>query len=202
MLFFTNRALFRRRPAGPPACAIAVGAICGILRPMHSPRAYRTHSVRLPHAIILTLCGALLFSSALAGNQMVFAQEKPPAGQRPPAKSVDSYTITQRGDGYRVNITYPQVGNAVADAELAIWAREQASAFTEGIRLIPTPPPVPYELFISYETMKVSSRVISVVFFINTSMGGARPEPGMSTFVFDKRYGRRLSSNHLFTVPD
>ncbi len=122
----------------------------------------------------------------------------PAASPKAPPALVDSYTITQRGDGYRVNISYPKVGNAVADAELAIWAREQAAAFAESMRMIPTPPAVPYELYITYETVQASARAVSIVFFISTSMGGAHPEPGLATFVYDKRDGRRLSYGNIF----
>ena len=155
----------------------------------------------MPRGTSSILCGLLVLLCAVTGSATSFAQEKQPSVNRDtaPKSTVDSYTITQRGDGYRVSITYPQTGNPVADAELAIWAREQASAFTESVSLIPTRPPVPYELFITYETLKASSRVISVVFFISTSMGGAHPEPGMATFVYDKRDGRRLSYSNLFT---
>lgn len=117
-------------------------------------------------------------------------------------RSVDSFTITQRGDGYRVSISYPQLGIAIADAELGIWAREQAAAFTDSVKLIPTPPAVPYELLITYETLKASSRVISAVFFISTAMGGAHPEPGLATFVYDNRDGRRLSYSDVFATQE
>lgn len=199
-----KRLSIRPRPVPDPTCAIAVGTICAILRFMHSPRVFSTHAARLPRGSMYILYGFLLLFSVIAGTAPVSAAEKAPARQRAgsPDKSVDSYTLTQRGDSYRITIAYPQVGNPAADAELAIWAREQASAFTDGIRLIPTPPPVPYELFITYETLKASSHVISVVFFISTSMGGAHPEPGMATFIYDKRDGRRLSYNDLFMTRD
>ena len=169
---------------------------------MHPPRASTTFAPLVSRGTPFILCGLLILLCAVAGSVTTsFAQEKRPTMSRAKASrsTVDSYTIMQRGDGYRVSITYPQTGNPVADAELAIWAREQASTFTESVSLIPTRPPVPYELFITYETLKASSRVISVVFFISTSMGGAHPEPGMATFVYDRHDGRRLSYSNLFT---
>lgn len=187
-------------PGSPPLSAIAVAAVSDILRPMHSHRAFSTFTTLVSRGMPYVFCGFLALLFAVGENATAFAQEKRPSGNRAaPKNTVDSYTITQRGDGFRINITYPQVGNPVADAELAIWAREQASAFTDSVSLIPTPPPVPYELFITYETLKASSRVISVVFFISTAMGGAHPEPGMATFVYDIRDGRRLSYSTLFT---
>ena len=115
---------------------------------------------------------------------------------------IDSYTLTQRSEKYRVSISYPSVGNPVADAELAIWTREQAARFTESVELIPTPIPVPYELSINYEISSASEDVLSVIFFISTAMGGAHPEPGMATFVYDKRDGRRLTYGDIFLKQD
>lgn len=116
---------------------------------------------------------------------------------------VDSYTLTQRSEKYRVKITYPSVGNPVADAELAIWARDQALRFTESVEQIPLPTPVPYELFITYETIAASPHAVSVIFYITTAMGGgAHPEPGLATFIYDTRYGRRLSYADIFLTQD
>ncbi|SBV92723.1 putative Endo-1,4-beta-xylanase-like protein [uncultured delta proteobacterium] len=180
--------------------AIAVNAICAILRPMHFPRASLPAIYRLSRGALYTFCGFCALWCLHGGNVDAADAKTQPAAQSRPAlpRGVDSYTITQRGDGYRINITCPQVGTPVADAELAIWARDQAAAFTESVQMLPTPPPVPYELVITYETLRASSRVISVVFFISTSMGGAHPEPGLATFVYDRRDGRRLSYNDLF----
>lgn len=170
---------------------------------MHSPSVYSKYFCRRQRRLVAFFCGILLPLLVAAANPTP-ASDKVSLQQRnePPAQALDSFTITHRSDGYRVHITYPQLGNTVADAELAIWAREQASAFIHAVGMIPTPPPTPYELEISYEMVKASSRVISVVFFISTSMGGAHPEPGMATFVYDKHDGRRLSYNDLFINRD
>lgn len=168
---------------------------------MHSQTLSVTPARCLPHGVLRTLCGFLALLSLYGGAVSASDQKKLPETPLS-AKAVDSYTITERGDGYRVNISYPQVGNPVADAELAIWAREQAAAFTDSVRMIPTAPPVPYELSISYETLRASSRVISVIFFISTFMGGAHPEPGLATFVYDRLDGRRLSYGDLFKTQE
>ncbi len=152
--------------------------------------------------VVFFLCCMILVFSASMGQAAAFRATSVSGPVQTDSKNVDSYTITQRGDGYRVSISYPQVGNPVADAELGIWAREQAAAFTDSVKLIPMPPAVPYELFITYETLKASSQVISVVFFISTAMGGTHPEPGMATFVYDKRDGRRLSYSDIFANQD
>ncbi|MDR3073938.1 MAG: DUF3298 and DUF4163 domain-containing protein [Deltaproteobacteria bacterium] len=143
---------------------------------------------------LLALCGLLLFCP-YTGNAAVAPK---PASR--PAKTVqsDSYTITQRDDLYRVNISYPRLGTPVADAELAIWAREQADAFIESVRRIPTSMPFPCELDITYEIVAASPKVVSVVFFISTFMGGAHPDPGLATFVYERTDGRRLSYEDFF----
>ncbi|MDL2210140.1 DUF3298 and DUF4163 domain-containing protein [Desulfovibrio sp. OttesenSCG-928-O18] len=135
--------------------------------------------------------------TAFSPQPALAASQKPSA-----AKAVDSFTITQRGDRYRINISYPLLGHAVADAELSIWAREQATAFAESVQMLPAPMPLPYELSITYETIKASSKVVSVIFYISASMGGAHPEPGLATFVYAARDGRRLSYADLFTNQD
>lgn len=115
-----------------------------------------------------------------------------------PSRAADSLTITQHSDRCRINIAYPELGHAVADAELSIWAREQATAFTESVRMLPDPMPKPYELTISYETVSASSKVVSVVFYISAAMGGPQPELGLATFVYSAGDGRRLSYADLF----
>ena len=116
-----------------------------------------------------------------------------------PAQTLpESYTIVQRGDRYRVNISYPSVGNPVADAELAIWARDQATTFIKGVDAIPGPTTLPYELLITYETTASSPLSFSVVFTISAFMGGAHPEPGMATFVYALSDGRRLGYTDIF----
>lgn len=135
---------------------------------------------------------ALLLVAAVPGDAAVARVKQPPAAQ-----PVDSYTITQRGDGYRVSISYPNLGIPIADAELAIWARDQAATFIDSVKPLSTP--IPYGLSITYETRTASSKVISVVFFINTSTGGAYPEPGLATFVYTRKDGRRLSYPDVFS---
>ena len=137
---------------------------------------------------------ALLFSLTCGGPAFTAK-----AGEGKVPQEVDSYTLTQRSEKYRVSISYPSTNNSVANAELAIWAREQVSKFTEGVEQIPMPPPpLPYELFITYETVAASPNILSVIFFISTAMGGAHPEPGMATFIYDNRDGRRLSYGDIF----
>lgn len=192
----------KRLPSEPPLpFTVAVTAVCDILRAMHSSRAPITFATPASRIISFIFCILLALLCAVSESAAASAQARRPSKNHAesPKTTLDSYTITQRSDGYRINISYPRAGNPVADAELAIWAREQASAFTQSVSLIPTPPPVPYELFITYETLASSSRVISIVFFISTSMGGTHPEPGMATFVYDRRDGRRLSYGNLFT---
>ena len=155
----------------------------------------------LTQVILSAFCGVLALWCVYRGHANA-EEVKPRPLRQITAPRVDSYTITQRGDGYRVNISYPQTGNPVADAELAIWAQEQAAAFTDAVRLIPTPPPVPYELSIAYETVHTPSRIFSVIFYISTAMGGPHPEPGLATFAYDKRDGRRLSYADLFMSQD
>ena len=176
--------------------AIAVKAISAILRPMHCSDTQNTSLSLLRRSLACAFCGAVaLFFSY---GEAVFAEESSPRQTISSAPRVDSYTVTQRGDGYRVSISYPQTGNPVADAELAIWAQGQATAFTHAVRLIPTSPPIPYELSISYKTEQSPPQIVSVAFFINTAMGGPHPEPGLATFVYDKRDGRRLSYADIF----
>lgn len=170
---------------------------------MLNPELLDTRTMRCLRAALFALCCVLLMLPARAYSaraaQKTDGKPDPATRQNePPARKIDSYTITQRGDRYRVNITYPNVGNAAADAELAIWARDQASTFTQSVQMIPAPDPMPYELHISYEAYVASSRVLSVVFFISTVMGGTHPEPGMATFVYEKTDGRRLSYADLF----
>lgn len=138
------------------------------------------------------LCGVAL----LVCMSFFSATAAAPSEQRSPEKPVDSYTITQRGDGYRVNISYPYLGIPVADAEIAIWARDQAATFTGSVKLFS--PPIPYELAITHETFVASSKVTSVIFFISTWMGGAHPEPGLATFIYTRKDGRRLSYSDIF----
>ena len=181
--------------------AIAVNGISAILLFMQHLEFY-TNARRKPLGIIPFICCLILAFNICTGQaatlRTVSASGTPPSS----LKNVDSYTITQREDTYRVNISYPQVGNPVADAELSIWAREQATAFTDSVKMIPTPPAVPYELFITYETLQASSRVISIVFFISTTTGGVHPEPGLATFVYDRLDGRRLSYGDVFANQD
>lgn len=162
---------------------------------MHFSRTSASRATRFPRYVLLVLCCFLITPPSAAGTVLAAASDKATPGRE---NTIDSYTITQRGDGFRVNITYPQVGNPVADAELSIWAREQAAMFTQSVQMIPMLPPVPYELSISYKTLKASAQVISVVFFISTSMGGTNPEPGQATFIYNMHDGRRLSYNDLF----
>ncbi len=117
-------------------------------------------------------------------------------------KRVDSFTIIQRNERYRVNISYPSIGNAVADEELAIWARDQANAFIKGVEQISPSSPLPYELAIAYDMHVASPRVLSIIFTISTALGGARPESGLATFVYDRRDGRRLTYDTLFLQRD
>lgn len=146
---------------------------------------------------ILHTCCCLVFGVALfCGMPPIDAAAAARTKQPPSTKPIDSYTITQRGDSYRVNISYPNLGIPVADAELAIWAREQAAAFTDSVKMIDAP--IPYGLTVTYETKIASSRVVSVVFFISTSTGGAHPEPGLATFVYTQKDGRRLSYSDIF----
>lgn len=143
------------------------------------------------------LLALFLLIEILPESASAAAQKEPVA-----PRAVDSFTITQRGDRYRINISYPRLGHAVADAELSIWAREQATAFTESVQMLPAPMPLPYELSISYETVNASSKVVSVVFYISASMGGAHPELGLATFVYSAKDGRRLSYADLFANQD
>ncbi|CAK7038730.1 MAG: Peptidoglycan-N-acetylmuramic acid deacetylase PdaC [Desulfovibrio sp.] len=150
-----------------------------------------------------TLATAFAFSPCSV-EAATAARPKQPAQARQAgqAKRVDSYTITQRGDGYRINISYPNLDIAAADAELSIWAREQAAAFANGVNMLSSSMPMPCELTVSYETLTASSKVVSVVFFISTAMGGAHPEPGLATFVYTKKDGRRLSYSNIFMSDD
>ena len=191
-----------KSPPPPRQAPVAVGGIFDILGLMHRSTVLTTIFRRLFQGVGCICCCLFVFwtvTMADAAMQQPKASASPKKALQP---RVDSYTLTQRGDGYRVSISYPQTGNAVADAELAIWAREQAAVFTKAVSLIPTPPPVPYNLSISYETVPSPSQIISVVFFINTAMGGAHPEPGMATFVYNRRDGRRLSYGDLFRNQD
>lgn len=188
-----------------PFSLIAVGGIFAILIPMWSYQKLRTFALHVPAGIFSGLFCLLLVCPGMAHAAKPFTAPITPLREKTPvpsAKPVTSYTVAERGDTFRVSITYPHIDVPVADAELAIWAREQANAFIDSIRLIPTPPPLPYELAITYETVTASSSVVSVVFFISTTMGGTQPEPGMATFVYDKRNGRRLSYNDILMQRD
>lgn len=200
---------------------IAVGNIYAIVRPMYRPASHTPKNVLAALATAEGECPFLFHQSGMARVRGFFfsacaipficcilccilvapvsaaVRKAPPATAATP-KSIDSFTITQRDDRYRVNISYPHLGIPVADAELSIWAREQAAAFTESVQMILTPMPSPYELLITYETVVASSKVTSVVFFISASMGGAHPEPGLATFTYTKNDGRRLSYHDLF----
>lgn len=171
---------------------------------MLSPERMTVPPPRFSRGVFFVLCCVLGASLLVSGQiKAVPAADKGGTAQpKAPARKIDSYTITQRGDRYRVSITYPNLGNAVADTELAIWVRDQASTFTQSVQMIPAPDPMPYELFITYETHTASSRVISVVFFISTAMGGAHPEPGLATFAYEKHDGRRLTYADLFLNSD
>lgn len=167
---------------------------------MHISKAFSSIIRLLSRSAFYAFCGLGALWCLYEGDVFATEAKKRPAAQSPSPllQTVDSHTLTQRGAGYRINISYPKLDNPVADAELAIWAREQAVAFTDSVRMLPTPPPMPYELFITYEKLQASPRVTSVVFVISTFMGGAHPEPGLATFVYDKRNGRRLSYSDLF----
>ena len=142
----------------------------------------------------LRLCAALCLSVLLLPQNICAL----PA--RSDSATTEAFTIVQRSDNYRINISYPAIGNTVADAELAIWARGQANIFTRGIEDIPSS--FPYELTITYATHNTSPRVASVVFTISTFMGGIHPEPGLATFVYDLQNGRRLSYSDVFRNMD
>ncbi len=170
-------------------------------------------SARVPH--LLFAVAATLALSAVLPRAAFAAQAAHPgwtapsdpiearAKQAAAEKKVDAFTIIQRTDRYRVNISYPAIGNAVADEELAIWARDQANAFVRGVEQIPVPSPLPYELAIDYDTQVASPRVISIIFTISASTAGAQPEPGgLATFVFDRQNGRRLTYENLFLRQD
>ncbi len=118
------------------------------------------------------------------------------AAARTDRVQTEAFTITQRSDKYRVHISYPSIGNTVADTELAIWATGQSTLFIRGIEDLPTA--FPYELTISYSLQNASPRVASVIFTISTYTGGAHPEPGMATFVYDLSNGRLLSYADIF----
>jgi hypothetical protein len=150
--------------------------------------------ISISHTCCCLICGAALFCgiTPLEATAAAAVRTKRPSAE----KTVDSYTITQRGDSYRVNISYPNLGIPVADAELAIWAREQAAAFTDSVKMLSTP--IPYGLTITYETKTASSKVVSVIFFISTSTGGSHPEPGLATFVYTQKDGHRLSYSDIF----
>lgn len=173
--------------------SIAVSRISVILPSMQCLETPDPRLIRpmLRSACILYCAIAIIFSCA--GN--VFAAARKASGT---ARVVDSYTITQRDELCRINISYPNVGTPVADAELAIWARDLAAKFAESVRQISMPMPVPYELDVTYETLRASSSTLSVVFFISTSMGNPHPERGLATFIYDKRDGRRLSYRDIF----
>lgn len=170
--------------------SVAVNTIYAILPSMQCRKTHTLTMATILRACCCILCGAV-FLCAIAPDEAVAARVKPSS-----VKAVDSYTITQRGDGYRVNISYPNLGIPVADAELAIWAREQAATFADSVKLIS--PPIPYGLTITYETETAPSGIVSVIFFISTSMGGAHPEPGLATFVYTPKDGRRLSYSDIF----
>ena len=195
-----------RRSRGPvidQRPAIAVPGVCAILHSMQQIQISVTPCPTL-RVFLSILCGLLVFScfSGKAASAASPGKPSEPGTENASSRPIDSYTIAQRGDSFRVNISYPRIGNSVADAELSIWAREQAAAFTDSVQMIPVPSPVPYELFITYESVRASSQVISLIFFISTSMGGPHPESGLATFVYDKRDGRRLSYGDLFMNSD
>lgn len=171
---------------------IAVDVIYAILPRMQYRKPYTPVMTTILHTCCCLAFGMVLFGGMPISDAVAAARPKQPLSVKP----VDSYTITQRGDSYRVNISYPNLGIPVADAELAIWAREQAAAFTDSVKMISAP--IPYGLTITYETQTASSRVVSVVFFISTSTGGAHPEPGLATFVYTQKDGRRLSYSDIF----
>ena len=131
---------------------------------------------------------------------LLLLQNAAGAAPRTDTTKTEAFTIIQRSDNYRINISYPAIGNTVADTELAIWARGQASIFTRGIEDIPSS--FPYELTITYTVQNASPRVASVIFIVSTFMGGVHPEPGLATFVYDLNNGRRLSYSNIFHTMD
>lgn len=151
-------------------------------------------SVRsLPAKLVGALAVLCILAMALPASVHAAAKARP---------KVDSVTLSQRGDHYRINITYPQLGTPAADAEISIWARDQAATFIESVQQIPTPLPIPYELTIGYETITASPRAVSAVFTITTYMGGTHPMPGLATFAYNRKDGRRLTYGDIFLNMD
>lgn len=144
-----------------------------------------------------------LFSStsAQAGTQQKNLAPLLPESTRQSQPEVQQ-AIKWQTEACKVDITYPLLGNAVADTELTIWVREQAATFTEAVDRIPVSLPTPCELTISYESRWATSKLLSVVFYISTAMGGVTPEAGLATFVYDISTGRRLSYGDIFMHPE
>ena len=172
-----------------------------------TPRCWRFF-VGMGRACLAAMCICVLFILAQTGLSATdeALAAAPSTKSRPKPKQartkIDSYTIAQRGDHYRVNITYPQLGIPAADAEISIWAREQATTFIESVQQIPRPMPMPYELTITYETITPSRHATSVVFTISTFMSEVHPEPGLATFVYARPDGVRLTYGDLFLRMD
>ena len=162
-------------------------------------RVFRFHAMRLLGRVCI-LAACAFFALVAPCRQSADAAPSRRATQpvtRPKPQNVDAYTITQHGDHYKVNISYPHLGVPAADAEISIWARDQAARFIESVQQIRNPLPMPYALTITHQTI-TTPPLVSVVFTIRTFMGGAHDEPGLATFVYNRRDGRRLTYKDLF----
>lgn len=102
---------------------------------------------------------------------------------------------------YSYHVQYPSVGNILVDAQVALWVQNQIDTFTRGLDDIPANDPSHFSLSIKYHLGDPTRNSVSVVFFIQTSMGGAQPDQGMVTFTFDRKKGTAITYSDVFDQP-
>ncbi len=120
------------------------------------------------------------------------------SGAHPKEKLHILESATER---YTYHVQYPSVGNILVDTQLALWAQNQIDTFTRGLDDIPADDPSKFSLSVTYRLGDPSRNSVSVVFFIQTSMGGAQPDQGLVAFTFDLKTGIALTYNDLLDHP-
>lgn len=113
---------------------------------------------------------------------------------------ISTMSLTHKDALCSVLINYPHFGKNRIDTELDFWASRTMRAFVSGVRAIGAEGPR-YSMLADYELTEASPDVLSVVFRINTDMGGLNTDLGMVTFTYDLDDGRQLGYSDLFGDP-
>ncbi|MDL2313939.1 DUF3298 domain-containing protein [Desulfovibrio sp. OttesenSCG-928-C14] len=110
---------------------------------------------------------------------------------------VASRSLTHKNNFCSIMVNYPQLGSDRVDAELDFWARNMLRTFVSGVESL-GPGNTRYSMMVDYELSEASSNVLSIIFRINTDMGGSDRDSGMVTFTYDLSDGRKLGMGDIF----